>query len=157
MSCCYLVELFTNLIFSNYESKYIFNDTRFYYLSLKRNNLNSNWYINGLWPQYSMKSYPRFCRETPFNFEKLDPIISELKSFWFKKDDINDINNPNFWKHEWLKHGTCMFNESDEFNYFKKIIQLYLYVIENNKIKDYIKEENSNHICIPFNLNFEII
>ena len=30
-----------------------------------------------------------------------------------------------FWKHEWEKHGSCMFVEMDEFGYFSKTLELF--------------------------------
>ena len=177
MACCFLVELFTNLIFSKHKNnKDILRDTRFYYLSLKRTTHKDKWVINGLYPQYSSNSYPRYCRLIPFNYEKIEPIIEELNNFWYtdtfddeyekinneaNKKNINNDNdnykNPEFWEHEWLKHGTCMFNNCDEFNYFKKTLILYLQVIETNVVNNYRETNDDTEVKIPFDINFNLL
>lgn len=182
MACCYLVELFTNLIFSKHENKNIFRDTRFYYLSLKRKNNNDNWSINGLYPQYSNNSYPRYCKNIPFNYTTLKPIIGELNNIWYsdtidddddddeyeKIDTINKTNksiqidsdnyrNEEFWEHEWLKHGTCMFNNCDEMHYFKKALMLYIEVIQSNVIDNYKEKKCDTEVKIPFDINFKLL
>ena len=153
MSCCYLVELFTKLIFSDHESKHILSDTRFYYLTLKRSKHTEAWSIHGLWPQYSSNSYPRYCRDIPFNYDKLEPIYEELKQFWYSDKETDE----DFWKHEWDKHGTCMFNNCDEFSYFKKALSLYVEVLQSNLVNNYREKEFDTELKIPFDINFNLL
>ena len=50
--------------------------TRFYYLSLFKNNDTIS--IHGLWPQYSLDSYPQYCKKVKFSSENLEPIKDKL-------------------------------------------------------------------------------
>ncbi|XP_064464059.1 ribonuclease DdI-like isoform X1 [Ornithodoros turicata] len=62
------------------------------------------WTIHGMWPSNNHGS-PEFCNHTlPYNETALQPIYSELERYWpsYTSKDSNW-----FWKHEWLKHGTC--------------------------------------------------
>lgn len=126
--------------------------TKFYYLSLKKDpNKKSEWSIHGLWPQYSENEYPSFCKKVEFDIEKLKPIIPELKQFWYSTKDTNE----DFWKHEWQKHGSCIFTEMDELTYFKTTLSLYLDCIQNNCIDKYKK--NETQALVPISLDFKII
>lgn len=148
MACCIILSELTNILFCTNKK-----DTRYYYLSLKRVNKNTLWSIHGLWPQYSDNSYPQFCKKTVFNIEKLQPIILDLNKFWYSGTEPNE----EFWKHEWEKHGTCMFNDSDEFDYFKTALSLYVEVIQSNIIDKFKLEKDGLQIKIPIDLNFKPI
>ena len=51
-----------------------------------------------------------------------------------------------------------MFIPIDEFNYFKKTIDLYEYALINNVIKKYSeKNPNAKQILIPFDLEFNLM
>ena len=110
----YIFFFFYSLIYD------IENKNKFYYLSLIKED-NDTWSIHGLWPQYDNNKYPTFCKKVNFSYEKLEPIISELKMFWYSNKGKND----DFWKHEWQKHGSCMFIPMNEFSYFNKTLELY--------------------------------
>lgn len=122
-------------------------DTRFYYLSLIKE--PHGWSIHGLWPQYSENSYPKYCKKIDFDIKKLDTIIDRLNAVWYS----NQEPNAEFWQHEWEKHGTCMFDNMDEFEYFQKVIDLYKTAIETNSIDKYA---DGNKCMIPFDLNFNL-
>ena len=94
---------------------YMNKKEEFYYLSLIKEG-DGSFSIHGLWPQSSLNSYPSFCRAVNFNLDKLEPIMDELNNYWFSNKGSNDT----FWKHEYEKHGSCMFVSMDEFNYFFK-------------------------------------
>ena len=81
----------------------------FYYLSLLKEEENK-WSIHGLWPQYTKEKYPTYCKEVTFDVTKLDSIMDDLNKYWFSTEE----KNTDFWKHEWEKHGSCMFNKCDE-------------------------------------------
>ena len=123
-------------------------DTRFYYLSLLLE--NDTWSIHGLWPQNSKTDYPSYCRKVTFTISLLDPIINQLKENWYSDRGPDNI----FWEHEWKKHGSCMFNESDEFDYFNNTLILFNKV-KSLKIIDKFKQ--GNKALIPFDLDFNII
>ena len=120
-------------------------DNKFYYLSLMKE--EHGWSIHGLWPQYSKTSYPKYCKKVNFSYDKLLPIIDKLNSVWYS----NKEPNKEFWKHEWEKHGSCMFLEMDELEYFNKCLDLYKKTIENNRPE---LLRNKNQCLIPFDLNF---
>jgi len=127
------------------ESKQVPN---FYYLSLLKD--STGWSIHGLWPQYNKGSYPSFCKPVEFNIDKLSNIKDKLELYWHSDRG----NDPHFWKHEWEKHGSCMFNNCDEFHYFNTALELYQKALDKN-LPDKYFNSNKNQCLIPVNLNFE--
>lgn len=123
-------------------------NTRFYYLSLIHE--DDTWSIHGLWPQTDKNDYPQFCREVTFDISLLEPIIDNLRKYW-RSDRGPDST---FWEHEWKKHGSCMFDNLNEFEYFNKTLMLFDFVTKNNLIDTYKKGDKA---LIPFSLDFEII
>jgi len=98
--------------------------TKFYYLSLLKNKNpydDYEWHIQGLWPQLNMNNYPTFCRNVKFDMKKLSPLLMDLKKVWYSDKEQNE----DFWKHEWEKHGTCMFKNMNEYDYFNAALTLY--------------------------------
>ena len=109
-----------------------------------------------MWPQYNKQSYPKFCKKVDFSITKLNPIINELNNSWYSKDGEN--KNDDFWKHEYEKHGSCMFKDLDELDYFKTTLSLFNEAIEKNIIKKFDNDSNnSNKILIPVDLDFKFI
>ena len=75
--------------------------------------------IHGLWPNRDDGSYPSNCEGSRFDESEIEPMISDIRKYWpdFKPDE------PNFWRHEWEKHGTCSaFKTQTE--YFQNVIDL---------------------------------
>lgn len=130
------------------KSLFGYNDTRFYYLSLIKE--SSGWSIHGLWPQLSKDSYPEYCKKVTFSYDTLLPIIDRLNAVWYS----NEEPNKDFWKHEWEKHGSCVFNNMNELEYFQKTLDLYKYSVENNLFDKYAEGDKC---LIPFDLDFNII
>ena len=124
------------------------NDRRFYYLSLLLE--NNQWTIHGLWPQNSKSDYPTFCRRVDFSENLLNPIIDDLEKYWHSDRGSNE----NFWEHEWKKHGSCMFQEMDELQYFSKTLELFHYVRNKGIINNF---KCRNKALIPFSLDFKLI
>lgn len=124
------------------------NDKRFYYLSLIEDKCYVNNYcIHGLWPQYNKNSYPKYCKEVEFNLEDIRVLIPDLRMYWKPKN----ISNPEkFWKHEWKKHGSCVFFDITCFQYFFVTIELYKEFLRG-KLKKQIKHGNTILIPIKFN------
>lgn len=128
---------------------------KFYYLSLLKNDDNVNGFsIHGLWPNYSDGSYPSFCKKVDFDINKLNPIMEDLIKLWDLPKDHNK-EEITFWKHEMEKHGSCMFKDMDELQYFQKVLDLYLEIID--KKVDIEQYKDGKNYMIPFNLNFELI
>jgi|TARA_B100001971_G_scaffold209180_1_gene232309 ribonuclease I len=147
------------LIFnSSYEHDYEYQSEEksenFYYLALLKNaDVVYGASIHGLWPNYANGSYPSFCKNVEFDFDKLSPIIKELRDYWDLPGDIGK-DEISFWQHEYKKHGSCMFIELTELEYFKKALELYFYIMENGiDIEKYRKGKN---YMIPFDLDFKL-
>jgi len=127
-------------------------DERFYYLSLLK---NANYHeiefsIHGLWPQNSKNDYPSYCKNVVFSITKLIPILSDLKKYWYSERE----QNVDFWKHEYSKHGSCVFTPMNEYQYFKKALDLYQRAIYLNLPQKYY-DPNSHKCLIPVSLDFE--
>jgi len=128
-------------------------DKRFYYLSLMENTDNSNGYnIHGLWPQYDLNHYPQYCKNVIFTMRVLKPIKKDLLKYWKPKKLKDPIS---FWVHEWKKHGSCMFSEITQYEYFKITLDLYKEVIDKNLICE--KYKSGYHYLIPVDLNFKLM
>ena len=63
-------------------------NNEFYYLSLL--NDNNKWHIHGLWPQYSINSYPKFCKQVKFDINELKDIYSDLNKYWYSNKNTED-------------------------------------------------------------------
>ncbi len=128
-------------------------ESKFYYLSLIKT--EDKWHIHGLWPQYDKKTYPKFCRNIPFDITKLNSIINNLHDNWYSTKE----KDSQFWEHEWNKHGTCMFNnqpQTNELEYFSKTLELFNKVKDQNIIELYCTNQSKTKSMIPFDLNFNI-
>ena len=124
----------------------------FYYLALSKES-DGFYSISGLRPQYSLNSSPTYCRDVNFSIDKLDPIIDKLNKYWTKDTD----KNIDFWRNEYEKYGSCMFDGMSEFEYFNKIVELYEYALINNIIqKKSNKKPNSNQLLIIIDRDFNI-
>ncbi|XP_054084445.1 ribonuclease Oy isoform X1 [Zeugodacus cucurbitae] len=64
------------------------------------------WTIHGVWPTKLGHMGPSFCNKSAdFDLDQLDKIMANLKTYWPTIDGQQKLGG--FWKHEWLKHGTC--------------------------------------------------
>ena len=120
---------------------------KFYYLSLIKE--GEGWSIHGLWAQYNKNQYPTFCKKVNFDINKLEPILKELNEKWYSED-----KNENFWKHEWEKHGSCMFIELNELEYFEKTLELFDTALQIDLPNDFYNEETKKCL-IPLTLDFK--
>ena len=119
------------------------------------NNINDNnikWSIHGLWPQYELNKYPTYCESLKFDIKNLESIEQELEKKWYSDKE----KNSKFWEHEYLKHGSCMFEKLTELEYFEKALELYNYVIKNNLVDKYY-DTQTKKCLIPFTLDYKII
>ena len=156
MSCTHCLDLIKSYFYDFYFSYICLipndNKKKFYYLSLKKDSSkNNNWSIHGLWPQYSDNEYPTYCKKVDFDISKLEPILPDLNNYWYSNKDKNEV----FWKHEWQKHGSCVFKEMDELEYFKTTLSLFIDAVETNSIEE--NKKNENQALIPISLDFKII
>ena len=124
-------------------------DKRFYYLSLIKEK-NNTFSIHGLWPQYNKTSYPTYCKKVKFSIKALEPIMDELNKYWYSKYS----KNTEFWKHEYMKHGSCMFCSMTEYEYFDKTLCLYNKAIAQDLTNYYPVKDGKCLITVDLNFNF---
>ena len=73
--------------------------------------------IHGLWPTRIDGKHPRHCSKSTLLISdetkaRLDPLMRS-----------DHYSNEEFWQHEWLKHGSCIFDNPED--YFQKTLELY--------------------------------
>lgn len=141
--------LFNTVYNTNKNSNNKDDNNKFYYLSLIKE--KDTYTIHGLWPQYNDKDYPTFCKKVDFSIDKLKPIINNLNKYWCSNKGDND----DFWKHEYEKHGSCVFSDIDEFTYFNITLNLYYEVMKLNIADNYYNKEK-NDCLIPVGLDFKL-
>lgn len=131
---------------------YFFRDnhraTEFYYLSLIKED-DECFSIHGLWPQYDEHTYPTFCHKVDFTLEALQPIMGQLKNNWYSNRGPDET----FWKHEYEKHGSCVYTPMTEFTYFQTTLDLFDQAITLGLAEKYYNPETKKCL-IPVNLNF---
>jgi len=124
------------------------NATNFYYLSLIKE--EHGWSIHGLWPQTNINKYPQFCKKVDFDIRKINPIIDDLKDFWYSDKGSDE----DFWKHEYEKHGSCNFNNLNEFEYFQKTLELFSTAKVKN-LPEYFYNKKTGKCLIPITKEFD--
>lgn len=124
--------------------------TKFYYLSLIKEQ-NNTFSIHGLWPQYSPTQYPSYCKEVSFSLDKLQPILPDLNKYWYSTEE----KNSDFWEHEYKKHGSCVFTNITEYEYFEKALELYKEAIKANLPQKYYNTQNKKCL-IPVSIDFKL-
>ena len=75
-----------------------------------------------------------------------------MRKYW-NSDYTNDTT---FWEHEWKKHGSCMFLEMSEHEYFSKTLELYDEAVKEGIIKkECIYNYNTDcHLNLDLNFHF---
>ena len=121
----------------------------FYYLSLIK--CNDLWYIHGLWPNFS-DGYPTYCKNVKFDKIKDKILLSDLERYWFSPTKKPDVE---LWKHEYEKHGSCMFIPISEDGYFNKALELF-YIIIDAGLLDKLPKDINNYKFI-FTTSFQLI
>lgn len=99
----------------------------------------TSWTVHGIWPS-SKQSYPSYCnRSLTFNETAIKSIENQLLIVW--PNLFTTETTDSFWKHEWLKHGTCAISLPQldtELKYFSEAIKAHnLY-----NILDFLKDDN---------------
>lgn len=127
---------------------------RFYYLSLIKEQ-NNTFSIHGLWPQYTKTSYPTNCTDVTFDINKIETLLPDLNKNWYSNSN-NEIKNEDFWKHEYEKHGSCVFTPMTEKEYFKKTLDLYNVALNEN-LPIYFYDKETKKCLIPVSTHFNFI
>jgi len=116
-----------------------------YYSLAVQNWCSSEYLIHGLWADINSTSYPTFCTDSPFNLTELKKSTKyeNILTSWY---DCSYEETLSLYEHEWLKHGTCISQQTGitQNEYFEKTLSLY----ENNK-------DGANNVC--FDLDFIVI
>lgn len=133
-------------------TKSLDKSNKFYFLSLLKEDGKLNWSIHGLWPQYTISTYPSFCKAVTFDINKLKPIMDDLNKYW--KSNCNKNNK--FWEHEWKKHGSCVFSNIDELEYFKQTLSLYKKAIDYKLPFKYYNKKHKQCL-IPVTADFKLM
>ncbi|KAJ8721263.1 hypothetical protein PYW07_002038 [Mythimna separata] len=85
----------------------------------------NRWTIHGIWPAKFNAEY-NFCNTSwEFDPEEIKSIEDDLLQAWTPTYDEPDPYA--FWRHEWLKHGSCatdLESFNSQFKYFSKGIEL---------------------------------
>nr|ACO11506.1 Extracellular ribonuclease LE precursor [Caligus rogercresseyi] len=87
-----------------------------------------DWSIHGVWPTKDNVIGPLYCdNSTHFDPEAIKSILPQLEAHWI---DVHGGHHSKyqFWKHEFLKHGTCaesILELSTELLYFQKGLELH--------------------------------
>ena len=124
----------------------VYADYSYYKLGVQKWCTN-NYMIHGLWPQISNTAYPSYCTDDIYS-DPTGQLKYEMIKLW------SSCNNSDLWKHEWLKHGTCIENKYNlkENSYFKITLELF----HNNL--NLLKKCNNATDCILgcFDLDFNL-
>ena len=128
--------------------------TDFYYLSLFRES-QTTWSIHGLWPQTNAHTYPTYCHKVVFDSSLLEPILDKLEEYWYSQGHTLTLDKK-FWKHEYEKHGSCVYTPMNELEYFQNTIELYEKALELGLPETYYNPETKKCL-IPVNQKLEFI
>ncbi|KAF5201620.1 Ribonuclease t2 protein [Thalictrum thalictroides] len=83
--------------------------------------------LHGLWPQGKAGSLLDCVPSAANKFNTIEVFkVTKLATVWpqlFKGENKPSIENVNFWRHEWDKHGAC--SGLNPVDYFKKAVNLY--------------------------------
>jgi len=99
---------------------------KFDVLALKKCPTMGTWSIHGIWPEYSLTTWPQWCDPTrfaEFTPASIKPIELELLKNWYACPDWTPLTSMDFWRHEWEKHGTC--TNSTVLEFFRRGLDAY--------------------------------
>lgn len=140
------------LVISN-QNTFCYNNNNCRTNKLLSFNQNNKWFTtHGLWPQllnpvnirdYPANyfncpvAYPLKCTNEPFNNNLLDEGLRSRMD----EEAWQRVANPDFWGHEWRRHGTCALNSINpgsfihsQYQYFKNTVDLFYNVNINQKL-----------------------
>ena len=104
--------------------------------------------IHGFWPQNSKTdSFHHSVKKVQFSIEKYTYFTRP--KYWSSDRETN----ADFWKHEYAKHGSCVFTPMSEYEYFKNI-DLYQKAVKLNLPQKYY-DPTSISLPYPITLDFQ--
>ena len=130
-------------------SKY--DSYNYYDFAMKKCNMNDDWSIHGLWPQYTPNKWPQYCnisKNKEFNKKELSPIQNLLDKYWYSCYG----QSYTFWEHEWDKHGEC--TNYTVLEYFQEGLKIF-----NNVMINHLSccNETSLSCMISYSLDLDFI
>ena len=124
---------------------------KFYYLAIKKH--NGIWYIHGLWPNYGNDSYPSYCKSVTYHNISSIRLLNYMEHYWYSPNKKPDVY---LWKHEYIKHGSCMFTDDiNEEDYFSIAIELF-HTLVDRKLLNKLPQDLQDY-KFPFDTNFNLI
>jgi ribonuclease I len=86
-------------------------------------NLNKNFNLHGLWPNYYDSSYPSYCSKNNLDIGYINKNKNDFLINW---GTFNNKLEFSFFAHEWYKHGTCSNSTyiNDSKSYFENALSL---------------------------------
>ena len=124
---------------------------KFYYLSLFKQ-VDGTFSIHGLWPQTNESEYPSYCKKVIFSYTSLYKILNQLTKYWHSSLEKDEL----FWKHEWEKHGSCVWTKMDEVQYFTNVLSLY-YEAKQKGLSDKYYDSKTKKCLIPVDKNLKFM
>lgn len=90
--------------------------------------ISEDFNIHGLWPSYSMGFGPQNCPGDSFSL--LADTKQLLEVYWRSYSGslvpyYEAGSNEWFWRHEWEKHGTCVYPQMKPDEYFRSVVALF--------------------------------
>ena len=97
------------------------------------------WTLHGLWPTSNKnRFFPKNCRIDSSRFERLNfKLLSDMKKHWYSCN--SKVNNRKFWKHEWIKHGSCA-NDLNTTNSLKKYFSKSVTLLKNYNVGNVLRK-----------------
>ena len=120
--------------------------TCYYDLALLKCHQDQPYTIHGLWPEgCKVDTWPQYCSNNqPFNLSQISDLVPQMNQVWYSCQG----NNPGFWEHEWMKHGTC--TGLTQRKYFELTLNLY------NKVKPQSVSESCDKDKLECKISFGV-
>lgn len=123
----------------------------FYYLVLYK--AKSRLLIHGLWPERSHGPWPRHCRAVEWHKAAFQPSLRKRLELRWPSNKSKKASNEEFWKHEWIEHGSC--TGLNELEYFHKTLQLFDEA--NERDRGWLNQwKYNNEFRIKIDFNFKL-
>jgi ribonuclease I len=95
-----------------------------YLLALQKCRNSKDFTIHGLWIDYKSGGFPEYCHDVKFDIDLLEPIRNELDEKWPSCKEYHK-SNEYLYKHEFLKHCSCMEHPMKQLDYFNNTLRVF--------------------------------
>ena len=136
------------MLISNPNPLFTDEDSKFYYLSLIKED-NNSFSFTAYTPVFTINILHIvrmfiFIRQTSTNYGRFKQALV-----------FNTGKNADFWEHEYKKHGSCVFTDITEFEYFEKSLSLFKEASANNLPEKYYNPYTKKCL-IPVSIDFKL-